>query len=88
MHVHHPHLAAVGARVAVAEIDASFADRFDLGAEQRDTRLLGFEDVVVVARFAIVGDDSLCFLALVLLHHGSTTILDAMTASWRPRRRM
>ena len=61
VHVHHPHLAAVGPRVAVAEVDAPFADGLDLGAEQRDARLLGLEDVVVVAGFAIVGDDRCAF---------------------------
>ena len=84
MHVDHPDLSAFGARVAVAQIDASFADRLDLRAKQRDARLVGFENVVVVACLAIVGNDPVRLLALVLLRHGSTTILDAKTPRGAP----
>ena len=81
MHIQHPDLTAVGACVAVAQIDASFADRLDLRAEERDARLVGFENVIVVACLAIVGNEALCLLALVLFGHGSTNILDGLTTS-------
>jgi len=77
MHVHHPDLTALGARVAVAQVDASFADRLDLGTEKRDARFIGFEDVIVVACLAIVGNNPLSLFALGLLRHSSTNILDA-----------
>src|SRR6185295_20096405 len=66
MHVQHPDLTVLRARVAIAQIDASFADRLDLRTKQRDARLEGFENVVVVACLAIVGDDPLRLLALLL----------------------
>ena len=77
MHVHHPHLTALGACVAVAQVDASFADRLDLRTEERDARFIGFENVVVVSCLAIVGNKPLSLFALVLLRHSSTNILDA-----------
>jgi hypothetical protein len=40
--------------------------------------------VVVVPGLAIVGDDPLRLLALLLLRHGSTTILDAQTLRGAP----
>ena len=77
MHVHHPDFAALGARVAVAQVDASFADRLDLRTEKRDARFIGFEDVIVVTCLAIVGNNPLSLFALGLFRHSSTNILDA-----------
>ena len=48
--------------------DAPFADRLHLGAEQRDAGLEGLEQVVVVMRLAVVGDDLLRLFALGLGH--------------------
>ena len=82
VHVHHPHLPALRPRIAVPEVHAPFTDGLDLRSEQRDARLVRLEDVIVMAGFAIVGDEPLRLLALVLVGHGSTTILDAQTTSW------
>ena len=54
--VEQPHLALLDARKAVAQVGLALADPLDLGAEQRDAGLEGFEDVVVVKRLAVVGD--------------------------------
>jgi hypothetical protein len=75
VHVQHPRFSTLDPRVAVAQVHAPFANRLDLGAEQGEARLVGLEDVVVVARLAIVGNDPLLLLALALVGHGSTTIL-------------
>src|SRR5688572_7551793 len=69
--VHHPHLAVLDARVAVAQVDPALADRLDLGAQQRDAALPRFEHVIVVARFAVLGNHAPGLLALGLLGHPS-----------------
>ena len=49
---------------AVAQVHAPLADRLDLGPEQRDIRLPGLDDVVVVAGFAVFRDRALRLFAL------------------------
>ena len=58
-------------REAVAQVDATFANRFHLGTEQRDARLERLEDVVVVKRLAVLGDVGLRQLAFGFLLHVS-----------------
>src|SRR6202008_2392894 len=63
------HFPIVDPREAVAEVDAAFANRLDLGAEQRNARLERLEKVVVVMRFAVLGDVGLSQLAFGFLFH-------------------
>src|SRR6185295_3709098 len=63
------HLAVLDPRVAVAQVDAAFADRLHLGAEQHQPRLEGLEQVIVVEGLAVFRDAGLRFLALGSLSH-------------------
>jgi hypothetical protein len=49
--------------VTVAQIDAAFADRLDLGPDERDARLELLEQVEVVAGLAVVGQRALVLVA-------------------------
>src|SRR5688572_11936877 len=62
--VHHPHLAVLDARVAVAQVHAALANRLHLGPEKRDARLPRVENVVIVPRLPVFGDGALRLLAL------------------------
>ena len=73
--------------VAVAQVDAAFADRLHLGAEQRHSRFPFIEDVVVVQRLAVVRDDLLRFLALALGRHISWSAKPDITHRDTRRRR-
>lgn len=48
----------------VAEVDMAFPDGLDFGAEQGNTGFVGLDDVIVVPRFAVLGDDLHAFLSL------------------------
>src|SRR5262245_4016888 len=69
VHVEQPDLAILDARIAVAQVDAAFANRLDLGAEQRDPDLPCLEDVIVVTRLAVFCDYPMRPFALGLLGH-------------------
>src|SRR5207245_3715364 len=51
-----PHLAVLDARVPVAQVGVTRAQRLDLGAAQPDARLEPTPDLIVEASFAVVGE--------------------------------
>ena len=53
VHIHHPQLAASHLRVTIAQIHASRARGFDLGAGKGDPGFNRFFDVIIMVRFAI-----------------------------------
>src|SRR5438094_91251 len=63
------YLAVFQAREAVAEVDATFADRLHLGAEQHDAGLERFQQVEIVECLAVLGDRGLRLLAFCLVHY-------------------
>src|SRR5262249_25598627 len=77
-------LPALDTRVAVAQVDAALADRLHLRALQDNAGLERLEDVVVVERLPVLRDDSLCFLALSELGHGSAPPGASRAGSLRP----
>ena len=60
-------LSVIDRRIAVLEIDATVAERFDLGPSQHDTGFQLFLDEVVVIGLAISRND-LVLILLLLLH--------------------
>ncbi len=56
MHTLYPKLAIFNGTPAVFEIDAATAYRFDLGANQFDTRFIAFEYKIFMPRLAVFGN--------------------------------
>ena len=63
MHVAQPDLAVLDARVAVAQVGVTGAERLDLGTAQRDASLKTSFDLIVEAGLAVLGELELaCWL--------------------------
>src|SRR5262249_46207330 len=60
-------LAVLDAREAVAEVDAPFTDRLDLGPDQRDAGLEGFQQMEIVEGLAVLRDAGLCLLTIAAI---------------------
>src|SRR5262245_27449635 len=64
-------LSVLDARETVPQVDAAFADRFHLGAEQHQSRLERLHQMEIVERLAVFGDARLRFFPLGFFGHGS-----------------
>ena len=69
VYVRHPDLPVFDACIAVAKVDASLANRFDLRPKQRHACLERLDNVIVVTGLAVLGDDTPGGLTRGLLGH-------------------